>query len=630
MQEGTTRKLAAIVLADVAGYSRLMHAHEDLAHVRFRSCMAEIVRPLLSAHGGRIVKSTGDGFLAVFDGPLSATLFAKELQEGMRTRNRDLPKGSRMEFRVGVSFGEVIFDTDDVYGDDVNIAARLERLAQPGGIVVSEAVFRAAQEQPGIAFDDLGPQELKNISGRVPVYRVLAKKHRVSDSSESTAELLRAPRPHLRKAQAKPSAIIVLPFSCHGTGSSDEYISHGLTAELIVDLSRFKNLAVVAAHTAFSYEGLQKPIHQIRAELGVRYVLEGRVQKSTNMIRVSVSLVDAEVERTLWSESFARKYEELPMLQEDMLHRIVSNLSIYVDNEERQRAQKKHPAKMNAYDAYLRAMHAWREHMQVETKESLIECRKWHEFALALQPDYARPMSYLAYTYAWGWRQGWDDDSVLSLARRYAEKGVELAPYNYESYWDLGYCYLTIRDFGNAQQAYEMAHDLNRHDPLLTADVAEMYSVLGKHNKAIKYIRKAVILSRSWPEFYNEAYASILYFVRRYSEALEKLAAIRHPSHNARLLAAAIHAQLSSDHRSKGDIVSADQEAIRAKLALQQFLALRPHWNIAREMRANPFKEAADERHWYEGLSRAGLPAGDNLSADLQTVNVPAHNGISQ
>lgn len=608
--EAIVRKLSAVVVADVSGYTRLMHKNESQTHIEYRERMNELVTPLLAEYAGQNIKSTGDGFVAAFHTASAALVFSSKLQEGMRIRNERLPADSKIEFRVGISFGEIIFEANDVFGDDVNIAARLEQLAQPGDIFVSESAFRAARNQDELNFEDIGKQKLKNIGNAVRVYRVRPGGSGRTESVDKEDRTTDVPRAGLRKARPLLPSVVVLPLSCHSANSADGYFGAGLTEELISDLSRFSStLSVVAARTAFQYRNSEAPIRQIRKELGVRYVVEGSFLKTDDLVRLSVRLIDAEHDRSIWSRKFVQRFDDLPALQDDLLHHILAELSICVDQQEHERAKRKRPAKMNAYDAYLRGVQAWREHLQTETKESLIESRKWQKFALSLEPNYARPLSNLAYSYAWGWRQGWDDSEVLVLARSYAERAVSLDPYNYDCHWDLGYCYLTLGDFAQALLSYERALELNKHDPLLIAEVAELYSNLGLHRKALRFIKQATELDPH-PDYYIEVHAWVLFFLRQYRSTLKKLKTLKNPTHHARLLTAASHAQLAGLLEASGRSDLAVIEARNSHLALVHFLAARPTWTIAREMRACTFKRTMDANLWREGLERAGLADG--------------------
>src|SRR5450755_2880525 len=312
------RRLSAILAADVAGYSRLMHSDEEATHTKLTKLLADVVGPAIAEHGGLIVKNTGDGFLAEFpravEAVRAALLFQRRTHELTIVDNED----RRLRFRVGINIGDVIVEPHDIFGDGVNIAARLEGIAEPGGICISSAAYDQVQGKVGVEFADLGEQNLKNIARPVRAYAV------VREGSSSPAKPAEGARP------GSPSpprlSIVVLPFANIGGDPEQEYFVDGVTESLTTDLSRISGSFVIGRHTAFSYKGKAIDLKQIGRELNVRYVLEGSVQRSGNRLRMNVHLVDAETANHLWAERFDKPIADLFDMQDEIVSRLAHTL----------------------------------------------------------------------------------------------------------------------------------------------------------------------------------------------------------------------------------------------------------------------------------------------------------------
>jgi adenylate cyclase len=294
------RRFTAILAADVAGYSRLMGADEEGTHERLQGHFRELVHPKITEHRGRIVKNTGDGFLAEFASVVDAVRCAVEVQQGMAERNAGTPPEKRIEFRVGINLGDVIVETDDIFGDGVNVAARLETLAEPGGICISLTVRDQIRDKLAYAFEDLGEQSVKNIARPVRVYAL-------HPGAIADLPALRGPpmSPVAQPPVAPRLLIVVLPFANLGNDPEQQYFADGITEDLTTDLSRIANMFVISRNTAFTYQGKRVDTKQIGRELGVRYVLEGSVQRSGNRVRVTAQLIDAETDAHLWADRLA-------------------------------------------------------------------------------------------------------------------------------------------------------------------------------------------------------------------------------------------------------------------------------------------------------------------------------------
>ena len=319
----STRRLAAIFAADVAGYSRLMGADEEGTHERLKGHLRELIEPKIKEHQGRVVKNTGDGVLVEYASVIDAVRSAVEMQRGMIDRNAEEPSDRRIEFRIGIKLGDVIAEAQDIFGDGVNVAARLEALAQPGGICISRTVRDQIRDKLGYPFEDMGEQSVKNIARPVRVYAL---------NREAIADL-----PGFNTPPAGPSSqpsvtprlsIVVLPFTNLSSDPAQQYFADGITEDLTTDLSRLADMFVISRNTAFTYRNKPVDTKQIGRELGVRYVLEGSVRRAGNQVRVNAQLIDAETDAHLWAERFNGDTRDLFALQDEITSRIAIALNL--------------------------------------------------------------------------------------------------------------------------------------------------------------------------------------------------------------------------------------------------------------------------------------------------------------
>jgi adenylate cyclase len=341
-----TRKIAAILAADVVGYSRLAGADEDRTLARLRALRSDLIDPTVAVHQGRVVKRTGDGALVEFRSVVDAVRCAIEVQRGMVERNAGLPPERRIDFRIGIPLGDIVEESDgDLMGDGVNISARLEGIAEPGGICLSNAAYEQVRDKLKESFVDLGEQTLKNIARPVRVYRL--------DLVPKAAHVSEAPRPALALPD-KPS-IAVLPFQNLSGDPEQEYFADGMVEDIITGLSRIKWLFVIARNSSFAYKGKSPDIRQVGRELGVRYVLEGSVRKAADRIRVSAQLIDAATGAHLWAERFDRKADDIFLLQDEITLSVVGAIEPSLRLAEVERVKRKRPDSLDAYDLALRA-----------------------------------------------------------------------------------------------------------------------------------------------------------------------------------------------------------------------------------------------------------------------------------
>jgi TolB-like protein/class 3 adenylate cyclase len=376
MSEGRVeRRLAAILAVDVAGYSRLMGADEEGTLAALRAVRRELGDPKIAEHRGRIVKTTGDGLLVEFASVVDAMRCAVELQREMLARNAGTPEERRIEFRMGINLGDIIVEDDDIFGDGVNVAARLETLAEPGGICVNRVVRDQVRDKLDVAFEDLGEQQVKNIARPVRAFRVVAEAKPVPEPS--------APPPALALPD-KPS-IAVLPFANMSDDPQQEYFADGMVEDIVTGLSRIKWLFVIARNSTFAYKGKAIDLKTVGRELGVRYVLEGSVRKAGNQVRVTAQLIDSTNAVHVWAQRYDRALDDIFALQDELTISLIGAIEPTLRQAEIERARRKRPDSLDAYDLYLRALPFAYTSMPEDAEKAL----PLLERAIAIEPDYA-------------------------------------------------------------------------------------------------------------------------------------------------------------------------------------------------------------------------------------------------
>lgn len=579
MAEGVVRRLAAILVADAAGYSRLMGQDELATHRQFRADLAELLGPQIARHHGRLIKTTGDGLLAEFGSVVDAVECAAAIQAGMAARGGETAEDRRLAYRIGVHLGDVIVEDGDIYGDDVNVAVRLEQLAEPGGVSVSANVYGNVCRKLKLPFEDFGEHRVKNIAQPIRVYRLKPEP--------------RAPVPGPRRDAAPAAerpAIVVLPFENLSRDPEQDYFCDGLTQDITTDLSKFSDLLVIAANSAFTYKGRKVKIQEVSRDLGVRYVLEGSVQKTEARLRTNAQLIDGESGHHLWAERYDRALADLFQMQDDIIRRIVAALAVKVTALERRRAMRK-TVDLTAYELYLKGAHLYSH----ETEERLGVCAHLFEQATRLDPEFARAWGYLAYVTARAVMQGWRPQADLGDAERYAARAVQLDAQDYANHWDLAFVHQCAGRFDRALAEYEIAYGLNPNDADLMAEMAEALVYCGDAERGIEQIRQAMRLNPYCPDWYRWNLGWACYNARRYREAIDELEPLLDPPNHARLIMAAAHQRLG--------------ETDAARRRIEQFLEREPDYRLERLRRRTAFRRPEDERHWLEAVAAAGLPA---------------------
>ena len=383
-QRTVERRLAAILAADMVSYSRLMEADETGTLARLRTHRLELIDPAIAKNKGRLIKTTGDGLLVEFQSVTGAVECAVEIQRRMARRNADVPPPHRIEFRIGINLGDVIIEDGDIFGDGVNVAARLQGLAQPGGICVSGAIRDQVGDRLGVAFEDLGEQSVKNLARSIRVFRVrLDEAPRPGRPAPS--------RPGMAAVSDKPS-IAVLPFANMSGDPEQEFFADGLTEDIITALSRFRDLFVISRNSAFVHKGQAVKVQEVAAEFGVQYVVEGSVRKAGGRVRITVQLIDAETDRHVWAERYDRELEDIFAIQDEVTAAIVATLPGRVEAATHDRVTRKPTENMAAYECLLagKVLH------HRSTREDNAEAQRVLERAIALDPKYAHAHAWRA------------------------------------------------------------------------------------------------------------------------------------------------------------------------------------------------------------------------------------------
>ena len=475
--ERIERRLTAILAADVAGYSRLVEADEEGTLSQWKALWGTVIEPKIKEHRGRIARVIGDGILAEFASVIDAVRCAVEVQRSVAERNANAPQDKRIEFRVGINFGELIIEHGDFWGDGVNIAARLEALAHPGGICVSGRVQEDTQGKLEIAFEFMGEQNLKNIVRPVRVYRV-----RFDGVTESTPAL---PLP------SKPS-IAVLPFQNMSGDPSEDYFADGVVEEITTALSRIRWLFVIARNSSFTYKGRMVDVKQVGRELGVRYALEGSVRKAANRVRVTAQLIDAVTGHHVWAERYDRELAAIFALQDEITERVVAAVEPQLYAAEGIRAKRKPPESLDAWECVVRALSC----VNSRSQNDYAMARELLERAIELDPAYAQAYALFAYVMGLEVLYGWKPREIaLARALEAAQKAVVLDSDDAWAHFALGFVYGMTRRAEEAVVEHEKALALNPNFALAYTYQGSALAYLGRGEEALLKIDASERLS---------------------------------------------------------------------------------------------------------------------------------------
>ncbi|MBT4486831.1 MAG: adenylate/guanylate cyclase domain-containing protein [Rhodospirillaceae bacterium] len=618
---GMRRRLSAIMSADVAGYSALMAADEEGTLARLTAHREELIEPAIAEHGGRIVKLMGDGLLVEFPSVVEAVRAGVDIQRLGAERNEVVADDHQIVFRIGINQGDVIIDGDDIYGDDVNIAARLQERAAPGGICISERVHSDIRGKIDVAIDDLGDQELKNIPEPVRVYRVLMGPD--DGTAMRLGQARRFPRRGMALAtvsllvilvaaagawfwqstpqivqiglldQPKPS-IAVLPFANLSNDPKEEYFSDGITNDIITDLSKFDDLLVIASNAVRGYKGKNISVEEVSRKLGVRYVLEGSVQRANDKVRINAQLVDGASGRHLWAERYNENIEDIFELQDKITRNIVGTLAVRLTDAERKRTLSQPTIDLRAYDLAMRG----RQLLTRKQRGANFEARKLFRLAMKRDNEYANAYTWLGHTYMDAVFYGWTGTpgADLERARELAQKTIAIDNGSAPGHALMANIFLQYRKYDLALVELERAVALNPNDAGTYFHQGLVLTWSGHPDGAILAFETA----QRFDPVVNPVRSTLLglayYLKRQYDDTIASLASVvvQNPDYEfSHVILAATYGQMGRQ-----------QEAIRAS---QEVRRLNPFFSVEEFRKRSLFQDPKNAMRLAEGLRKAGL-----------------------
>jgi adenylate cyclase len=584
------RRLAAILAADVVGYTRLMGDDEAGTLAALKAHRAEFIEPKIADYKGRLVKLMGDGALVEFASVIDALACATELQSGMAERNTQAKDGPQITFRIGINLGDVIIEGDDLYGDGVNIAARLEGLAEPGGICVSAKVRDEVSNKLAIGFEDLGAQELKNVARAVHVYRVVPQV--LGADAPGGGESPQLPE--------KPS-IAVLPFTNMSGDPEQEYFADGITEDIITELSRFKKLSVISRNSSFVFKGKAAALREIGEKLKAEYVVEGSIRKAGSRVRVTAQLIDAKSDNHIWADRYDRDMEDIFEVQDDVVRRVSSTLVGRLEHERQERTRRQSKSQLKAYDLYLRG----RELFFNWSIEDNSKARDLLEAALQIEPEYAAALALSSEVLLRMWLNGWSTNPEQDLADSFlaAKKANEIDDQDSRVHTALGMAYIFQRNLDKAKHHFETALKLNPNDTRVLVYHSRQAVFEGQTEKAVDLCHRALNLNPYGKYAYNLGIACFV--ARQYQETIEQLDGISNPPATILALLAASYAMVGDEAKAESTYARFAEGAkacpVFSNLSQpddwQEFFSAR--W---------PFRSTEDLEHLLAALGKAGLP----------------------
>jgi adenylate cyclase len=585
-EQRVQRRLAAILAADVVGYSRLMRDDEAGTLTQLKALRLELFEPKVKEYGGRIVKTTGDGVLVEFPSAVDAVQHAVDVQQGMAQRNRTGPRDRRMELRMGINLGDVIVEGDDLYGDGVNIAARIEELAEPGGICVSAMVYESVCHKLKIGFTDLGERSVKNIVDPLRVYAVVPEEAGAVDTSPGpSAALFRRP------------AVAVLPFENLSGDPDQEHFADGLSEDIITALSLWRSFPVISRNSTFAYKGQRHDIRKVAAELGARYMLEGSVRRGGGRVRVTAQLIDAQSGHHVWAHKYDRDLRDLFDLQDELTRQIVGVVAPAVVRAEQNRLVLSRPRSLDAWECVQRGMAYLHSYDRVSTTRA----RRLFERAIELDPTYSRGYLGLAFSHHREVQFHFSDSRAASVEKcvQAARRAVELDDSDAFAHWELGIAHLFAGDNDKALAEARVAVELNPTYANAHVVVGLALVLLGQPDEGIPHLE-------AWAEWnlhdpansINLGHLATAYFAaRRYDDAVihaQRSIERRTDNPQAHVILAASLAHLGRIHEAR--------EALGKMEGLLPGFAQPSGWWFK-------FSRHEDNERLLDGLRNAGLPA---------------------
>ncbi|RWL00920.1 MAG: adenylate/guanylate cyclase domain-containing protein [Mesorhizobium sp.] len=571
------QRLAAILAADMAGYSRLMEADEPGTLARLRTHRIELLDPAIAKNKGRIIKTTGDGMLVEFQSVTDAVKCAVEIQQRMKRRNSDVPQERRIEFRIGINLGDIIFDDEDIFGDGVNIASRIEQLADVGGICVTAAVATQIADRLEITMEDLGEKTLKNISRPVRLYRI---------GLDSPV----LPEVGAKRSISKPS-IVVLPFNNMSGDPEQEFFADGLTEDIITELSRHHELFVISRNSSFVYKNRAVNVREVAEKLDVQYLVEGSVRKIGDRVRVTVQLIDTANDAHIWADKYDRKLDDIFAIQDEVTAAIAATLPGRVEAAQRDQLARAKPANMAAYECVLAAkvLHHRSTIADNERAQTLIAR------AVALDPDYAHAHAWRACILGQAWVYNWckDRDAVWNEIMAALDRALALDDNDADVHRILAAVNVNNNELTTARYHQERALALNPNYDLVVVQQGELLTWLGRPEEGIEWIRKAMQLNPHHPERFWSHLGKAHFAARQYGEAIEAFMHLSTMDSVQHAFAAACYGWLGDE--------------IAAAAHLRKIKTLDPQFDLDSFIATLHYAQKPDVQHIREGLLKAGI-----------------------
>lgn len=585
------QRLAAVLAADMAGYSRLMEADEAGTLARLRTHRIELIDPAIAKNKGRIIKTTGDGMLVEFQSVTDAVKCAVEIQQRMQRRNSDVAQDRRIEFRIGINLGDIIFEDEDIFGDGVNIASRIEQLADVGGICVTAAVALQVADRLKVSIEDLGERTLKNISRPVRLFRIGLER---SDSPHQPADF------DAKRSVSKPS-IVVLPFNNMSGDPDQEFFADGLTEDILTELSRRHELFVISRNSSFVYKNRAVNVREVAEKLGAQYLVEGSVRKIGDRVRVTVQLIDAASDGHIWADKYDRKLDDIFAIQDEITAAIAATLPGRVEAAQRDQLARTKPANMAAYECALAAkvLHHRGTVADNEQAQSLIDR------AVALDPGYAHAHAWRACILGQAWVNGWceDKDAIWNEIVAALDRALALDDNDADVHRILAAVNVNNNALTTARYHQERALSLNPNYDLVVVQQGELLTWLGSPEEGIEWIRKAMRLNPHHPERFWSHLGKAHFAARQYGDAIEAFMHLSVMDHVQHAFVAACYGWL-------GDGVAAAAHVKRVRM-------LVPEFSVESFLATLHYARQSDVEHLREGLVKAGADGGFSAANDL-------------
>jgi adenylate cyclase len=591
-----SRKLAAILALDVVGFSRLAGADEDRILARLRTLRSDLIDPTIAVHNGRVVKRTGDGSIVEFRSVVDAVRCAIEVQNAMVERNAGVPEDRRIVFRVGIHIGDVVEESDgDLMGDGVNIAARLEGIAEPGAICLSEDAYRQVKARLDLAVADLGATQLKNIADPVRVYSLQVGLPGGAKPA-APAEPAAPERASTRRALPDKPSIAILPFANMSGDIEQEYFADGISEDIITALSKLSQLFVIARNSSFTFKGKNVQVQEVSERLGVRYVLEGSVRKSGNRVRITSQLIDATTGGHLWAERFDRDLTDIFAVQDDVTSHIVKALALNLSEGDKQRLEGDHTDNQEAYDLFLRGRDLWSR----QGKESNTQARELLRRATEADPNFAPAWALLGGAHVNDYVNRWSasPSEALERALEAARRAVALDDRNPTAHWALAMVNLWTRQYDTAIGEADRLLALNPNFAEGHNALGVILHFVGRSEEALPHFDRAMALDPYFPAMWLHFQAQAAFHLGRYEMAVSllKRRIARDPDTDAsRVLLAA----------SYGEMGRIDE----ARAMWAEALRVNPEYSLEHRRKVLPYKNPDDFERVVDGLRKAGVVA---------------------